>query len=494
VSDNFLKAFLSSVELPYPVAKTVVLTYASRYASDLAYNRSLGSLASPLVTSGIEADALAALISLGDLEVLDAVLASPEHRIQPLSAILNAFISPGEGGATLSVTDQLRFTKRALPPTIAEEVLRMPFVKDAQSQAAAHAGVVAHAKWVLHAALSDEELFPHLENLAKKGANAFDTLVPLLQAHPDLRSKAVVSEVTRLFAAACWTELNEHDQIVAFETASASGDWLAPDPVVGLLAQPALLPKIRDQLWSRLSSKQLVTAYQAGVRRLGSASHFGVPIRDLDEQQATILMDLAAPIPVGVEAQAASGSILVELSRNPSLSRGQWEWLAQALCQHAEVTNLDGSHADYDALIRVAGRLDPKAQPVRVLRLFGLNPTVIRALTDPSKIPYVTAEPEQSIPRYSRSPLPAPYDKTSNESVDDILEMSIAGFFGVATGRLRAASSVFTERLGDGTTERSLLSWTRFLALVGDDQMVPLKTVIDTAIHLAIAESTESAR
>lgn len=489
---RFLSTFFSVVAIPPDLAPSLITSHRSRYAEYLARNHSLAANGILLFSSSLSAGALAELVRARDPQVLDAVLSSKENRDAVLMSVLDYW--------TLCESDQRRLAQRRLPQNTANRLLSGPYTPATKSLAATYASPGPRLEWLSTLEADDAVMLTHLEALAPALARSPWSVIPVLLSRRSLRHLALHSSHDILKMAACWTELDEPDQVYALEYATSKNLYgSAADPVVGLLTQPALCPDLRR----RLTAHQHRERHAPGLierRRVSTATLWpysfpedALPLalrddpRDLNNllsQAARMMKFISNP-----QDQAGSISIYHELSLNPHLNQDQLERLLTGICFHPSMMFDSRSRPLAAALTRATSRLDPTASASEVVERLGL----LRALSL-SHVPQVledaTVFPAVSTPRQKN--VKWHYYEQPNDSVDALLQLSpafLSESSTISTGAVEKLSPSFTDLLGDATNPLSIRAWTLFLGLCEGDPDVPLSTIVQSALRLTYAET-----
>jgi hypothetical protein len=477
VSGEFLSSFLTAVEIPPAIAQQVVATHAAKYADRLAFNQSLGDAAAPLAKYKMDVDAMASLVRMKNPVVLDAVLASREAREKVVSGIKQYW--------RLSPADQLRLADRPVSEYMARSIVTdASFSPQAKALVVARAPASVHVNWLYTSSLSDDEMFVHLERVAKKKDLLPSVIVPVLIARPALRERALHSKIETLKIAACWTELGPrlHNEAAAF---ALSGNLkTTASPVIGLLAQPSFNYELRGQLARALTQAGKVAAVRAGVRLASSRLHVARPLSLLnDRSDINAVLDAASNPPALMHAQLVTASMLFELSRNPNLDRDHLERLMYAVCLHDAITASDRFSPLRHVLHPLAARLDPQVAPTDTLIRLGASDESVKSLAV-VPVTWTGADLKTAV---SQEPYRNTAVDTRRGGPEESLKRTIANLAG-STALLRGLSGLFSDQLGDATSEVSAHAWMLFLALVAEDPDVPLGTVLASAKNLAAAE------
>jgi predicted component of type VI protein secretion system len=495
VPSSFLKNFFSVVKLPAATTPDVLAVYGRRYARSLANNPSISGFGAHLF-SGLSAYGIAELVSSGSPRALEAILSGTESRDTITQAVLEDW--------DLSKRDQLRLTKRPLAKKTATTIVRGPYVTPAKLAALPHASPDAQIEWVARHG-SDQAAWDALEVLAPV-TKSLPTLVACLLLRPKLRDRALASDCENLAVAACWTELPARIQPFAGLLAIS----LAPrryntafDPMVGLLNQPGLSPKVRASLITHLKAEKdrCIAENRNTIHtksldlRLG---HIGVPTRKCaDPAHLDMLLKAASRSTGGSfngRERAVTTTLLYDLSLNIHLSTEQIVRLAQLLCWHADLARGSHHQALRDALVRVSTKLNgitvPLNMPNRQLPAQVLH-EIQEVLLPPSPA-------TRTASKYKTRAKALRYGvHRGNETSSSLQSMTIKAL-GTTTlpsdpyePRLKTLSPVFARSLGDATTALSLRSWMLFLGLCENDPAVPLSSVLKSAKRLARAELGE---
>jgi len=472
VPRNWLTDALKNLSLPDTVLDVLVEHLGRDCVDSICLNRELGSYAVKLLSNKPSATAVRDLAYRNDPAFVDAILDTRERRDSVLAMLRSHWALP--------IEYQMRFVKRSLSSSLANEVLEDQNFCDAAKQIAAkRADSSVATTWLLESSLGDQEIFDDfLARLAKNPHGLEQEMLCLLALRPALRHQAANSTYESVKTAACWVEITDPaDQETLAAFALEQHAKRTYRPLVGLIGQASLRPELRERLWQELghiapisqeNNPALVQIYQLATPRSSASLWPTVPVAEVSDLAQLEMLAAYANISSSTwSVRYRQVSLLTELSRNAHLTEElRFRVMSQALALregiHGSLTEALDQVVETAAAQLATEEVNAAAVVNKIGYAYGYHQT---KRTRESRAAQVTRILELEKPNCGNGPTP-----TRRAAVPEgwSLESSQSGSLSPSNVSLysetRAAdlTAYLTTRLGDATTSLSQHAWRYF--------------------------------